>query len=50
MKDELKLKMEITGASKYKREHEGPKEEVLELAIADLQKLREKLCPTYEED
>jgi len=50
MKKELKVKIEVKGASKYKLEHEGSKEDTLDVAINALQKLKEKLCPTYDDE
>ena len=49
MTKELKVKIEVTGASKYKLEYEGEKVDTLDIAINALQKLREKLCPFEDE-
>jgi len=44
LKNELKIKIEVNGASKYKLECEGSKTDTLDIAIDALQKVREKLC------
>ena len=49
MTKELEVKIEVKGASKYKLECEGSKEDTLDIAINALTKLREKLCPTYDD-
>jgi len=50
MKSELKVKVEVNGASKYKLEYEGKKEDTLDIAIDGLQGLKKKLCPSYEDE
>jgi len=49
LKNELKIKIEVKGASKYKLEYEGKKEDTLDIAIDGLQGLKKKLCPSYDE-
>jgi len=48
VKDELKIKIEVNGASKYKLEYEGSKEDSLDIAINALQTLKKKLIPGSE--
>ena len=50
MTKELEVKIEVKGASKYKLEYEGSTEDVLDISITALQKLKEKLCPTYDDE
>jgi hypothetical protein len=45
MTKELKVKIEVQGASKFKLEHEGKTVDTLDIAINALQELKKKLCP-----